>query len=207
MRLSGWHCEIAKLIGEGLPNREIKKKIKISDSRLSVLKANPLIQREVEKYKRLHEDKYKKALDEFANGAEKVAKEMVGMVTNPSVQPSTRLAAAKEVLDRASVLSEYTGEKKSDGQELVFEQLLRVTKRTSGEPSDDQELENFDGKQAFEELAEDLQPVEENEIIDIQPESVSFTKQVKENVSLPSVGDNGIQKYTVSPRLKELLRH
>lgn len=196
-------------MAEGLPNREIKKLIKISDSRLSVLRANPLIQREVEKYKRLHEDKYKKALDVFATNAESVAKEMVSLVSNPMIPSPTRLNAAKAVLDGASVLSEYQGEKKSTGEEIVFEQLLRVTKRSSGESQDNtKELENFDGQQAFEDLAQDLEPVDDTEIIDIQPVPVSFVKQVEKLESIPTITNNGgQQKYAISPRLKALLKH
>jgi len=205
MRLSGWHTEICKLIGEGLPNREIKKQIQISDSRLSVLRANPLIQQQVEKYKRLHEDKYKKALDVFADNAADIAQEIVTMVKNPVMQGQTRLAAAKEVLDRASMTSDIS-EKKSSGETLTFEQLLRVTKTTHGDESGE-EMKNFDAKEAFEDLTSDLMPVD-SDVIDIIPEPVSFTKAVKPGVVMPSIKDNGGEDIEAfKTKLAGLIKH
>ena len=125
-RLSYWHMEVARLIGEGLPNREIKKIIAIGDSRLSVLRANPLIKRAADKYRSQHEDKYKKALDLFANNAETVAQEVVNIVKNPLVGSDAKLKAAEMVLEHAARTS-AEGQPKQG--ELVFEQMLRVTKR------------------------------------------------------------------------------
>ena len=42
MRLSPWHMEVAKRVAEGKKFKELSAEIKISQSRLSVLKANPL---------------------------------------------------------------------------------------------------------------------------------------------------------------------
>jgi len=210
MRLSPWHVELAKLMAEGLPNREIKKKIQISDSRLSVLRVNPLVQQQVEKYRKLNEDKYKKALDVFADNAKDIAQEVVNMVKNPLIQGQVKLAAAKEVLDRASLVSNV-GEKKQDGQTLTFEQLLRITKTTHGDEGVD-ELQNFDAKVAFEELQNDLVPVQED-VIDVTPARVSFSKVVTEAVSkagasMPSIGDNGDDDLTeFKQKLEGLVRH
>jgi len=212
MRLSGFHIEIAKLIAKGLPNREIKKAIQISDSRLSVLRANPLMRREVEKYVKLEEDKYKKALDVFAQEAEDCAKEMVKLGKNPMTPAPTRFVALKEALENASKTSNAKINKSDD--EIVFEKLLRVTKRTSGQDVEES-VDNVGDELAehsMQELLEDLQPAEnDDEIIDIQAEQPTFTKQVHDALQkqpMPTTGDNGgKKKFTINPRLKEMLRH
>ncbi len=133
LKLSFFHLEIARLIGEGLPNREIKKQIVISDSRLSILRANPLIRRAAERYRQMNEDKYRKALETFADGAQDTAQAVVDMMKNPLVAPQTKLAAATMILEHASYLSPEGKGQQGGGGEIVFEQMLRVTKRGAGQ--------------------------------------------------------------------------
>ena len=142
LKLGFFHMEIARLIGEGLPNREIKKHITISDSRLSVLRANPLIRRAAERYRQMNEDKYRKALETFADGAQKTAEAVVDMMQNALVSPQTKLAAATMILEHASYLSpEGKTQAGSGGTEVVFEQMLRVTKRGAGQYTDDAQVQ------------------------------------------------------------------
>lgn len=178
-RLSYWHSEIAKLIGEGLPNREIMKVIRISGPRLSVLRANPLIQQAATRYRQLHEDKYRKALEVFADSAEDVAKEIVTIAKNPLVPGVVRLAAGQAALEYASQVSP-TGQQAKEGEELVFEQMLRVTKRGSGTyDSNQDELPAF-AQEAQLQLVEDTEQDESGWLDDIIDES---PKRVYEDVA------------------------
>jgi len=128
MRLSFWHCELAKRIATGQTNRDIMKEIQVSGSRLSVLKANPVFAAQVEKYRRVEEDKYNKAIEVFENEAEDVAKEIVKIAKDP-VHSKTKLDAGLAVLDK---LGQAKGKGESEGEELVFEQMLRVTRKSTG---------------------------------------------------------------------------
>lgn len=212
MRLSAWHMEIAKLIAQGKPNREIKLEIKVCDSRLSVLRANPLMQREVSKWKRIYDDKYKQALDVMVENAVKAAQQVVELATLPMTPPAVKLNAAKLVLEEAAKTSDI---RTGSGQEVVFEQLLRVTKRQMGTDQAEDDTE-FDGSEvdsvgALSELMQDLEPVlDDSDLIDLQPLQVSFKKQVEKAIEMGAVdvlGDNGGEKkYQVSPRLMELLK-
>lgn len=149
MRLSYWHCELAKRIAQGQTNRDIMAEIQVSGSRLSVLKANPVFQKQIEKYRRQEEDKYNKAIGVFEGEAEDVAKEIVKIAKDP-VHSKTKLDAGLAVLDK---LGQAKGVGESKGEELVFEQMLRVTKKTMGEPTKDEEP--VDEESAVKELAED----------------------------------------------------
>lgn len=151
MRLSYWHCELAKRIAQGQTNRDIMKDIQVSGSRLSVLKANPVFQRQVEKYRRQEEDKYNKAIGVFETEAEDVAKEIVKIAKDP-IHSKTKLDAGLAVLDK---LGQAKGVDKGDVEEMVFEQRLRVTKRGMGEsPSAEPPV---DEQSAVKELEEDLE--------------------------------------------------
>ena len=136
MRLSPFHKQIAKLMAQGLPNREIKKQVKICDSRLSVLRSNKLMQREIEHYRALEESKYAGAIEVFKQGAEKVAEKLVNMVVNdPNTKDVLRLKTAESILDRLAAAEGMdagnNGQQKGSEQEVVFEQLLRVSQRAS----------------------------------------------------------------------------
>ena len=152
MRLSYWHCELARRIAQGQTNRDIMKDIQVSGSRLSVLKANPVFQRQVEKYRRQEEDKYNKAIGVFETEAEDVAKEIVKIAKDP-VHSKTKLDAGLAVLDK---LGQAKGVGESPGEELVFEQMLRVTKKTMGE-SNENAGPPVDEQGADKELEEDLE--------------------------------------------------
>lgn len=151
MKLSFWHCELAKRIAQGQTNRDIMKDIQVSGSRLSVLKANPVFAKQIEKYRRQEEDKYNKAIKVFENEAEGVAQEIVKIAKDP-VHSKTKLDAGLAVLDK---LGQVRGVGEGQGEELVFEQMLRVTKTTLGEV--DKQDEPVDEKSAFKELAEDME--------------------------------------------------
>ena len=133
-RLSFWHSEIAKLIGEGLPNREIMKRVKITGPRLSVLRANPLIKREAARYKQMHEDKYRKALEVFADQAVEMAHQTTALAKNPLMPGQVRLAAIQVALEHAEKLSPLGAQSKTGGgAEESFEMLLKMTRRQTGE--------------------------------------------------------------------------
>jgi len=210
MRLSPWHCELAKLVAQGKPNREIMRIIKVSGNRLSVLKANPIFAQKITEYQRIEDDKYKKAVDVFSLNAEKVAQQMVRDATNLVVPPATRHVAQKDILDRVAE-SEGAVRGRKDEDTVVFEQLLRVTKRTSGKEFDSSETDDIrDLTQAYEQLNEDFE-------LDttIEPEVVKSTLSfVKELNSLPKdtklevSGDNGGRDvHNIRPGLARLLRH
>jgi hypothetical protein len=157
MKISPWHMELAKRVAQGIPNRDIMKEIKVSGSRLSVLKANPLFVRQVEKYRKLEADKYQKAVGVFADKAEDVAKEIVRMVESPLTPHKTKLDAGLAVLDRVAQ-SEGVQAGSQDGEEIVFEQMLRVTKKGLGldRSSSNSDQDGSDYGKAFEELQEDV---------------------------------------------------
>ena len=185
MRLSAWHKELARMMGEGLRNKEIKAKVQVSDSRLSVLRANPLMQRQIAHYKKLNEDKYKKALDVFADNAQDVAQKMVEVVTNPLTPGSVKLKGGEQILERLSLTS-AVGEQKGTAEEVIFEHLLRVTKRTDTNlPASAAEVDN---ESAAAELEEDLQ-----EPIDVTPVEGSGA-------------NGGAKKHAISPKLAGLLQ-
>uniref|UniRef100_A0A6M3IMC1 Uncharacterized protein n=1 Tax=viral metagenome TaxID=1070528 RepID=A0A6M3IMC1_9ZZZZ len=206
MRVSNFHKEIAKLIAQGMPNREIMKQVSICGSRLSVLKANPLMQREIERYRKLEEDKYVKALKVFEDEAENVAKEIVSVAKKSTID-KTKLDAGLAVLDKLAAARGDVGTGQH-GEEVVFEQMLRVTKRSQGVYDDaDVESDGFDPGRAYEELERDLRPAVEK-AINITPKP-TFARMVKESLKndpMPALGDNGDKKqYDISPALKRML--
>ena len=162
MRLSPFHLELAKRVAQGQPNREIMKHIKISGSRLSVLKANPLFSQQVSKFALMEEEKYKKALDIFGINAEKVAENMVDLATGPLTPHSVKLNAGEAILER---LAQAEGQIQGSGEqdEIMFEQVLRVTKKGMGlAPGQKQGIDSggIDSDAAMKELAGDLAEVE-----------------------------------------------
>ena len=161
MRLSGFHKELAKLVAQGLRPKEIKQKLQISSSRLSVLKANPVFQQAVDKYRKLEDEKYNKAIKVFGDEAEAVAKEMVSIVKNPLQPAAVRGNIGEKILERLAQSEGQTG--KQDDDSVMFEQILRVTKKTTG-AGDSETLDGQDMSEALAELEEDL---DEN-VIDIE---------------------------------------
>ena len=155
MRLSPWHMELAKRIAKGQPNRDIMKEIKVSGSRLSVLKANPVFAREVEKYRRKEDEKYNKALKVFSDKVEDVAKEVVGMATSALTPHKTRLDAALVVLEK---VAQAEGQTHGSDQEVTFEQTLKITKKGMGVEEGVDESE-ADLEAAYTELKEDADGV------------------------------------------------
>jgi len=156
MRISPFHMELAKRIAQGQPNRDIMKEVKISGSRLSVLKANPIFQSQVEKYRKLEADKYQKAVMVFAESAENVAKEMVLLATGILTPHKTKLDAGVEILNR--VAQSEGVQAPGTEEEVVFEQMLKVTKRSMGRETkaDDNDATGEDLDKAQQELEEDL---------------------------------------------------
>ena len=158
MRISPFHMEIAKRVALGQPNREIMKEIQICGSRLSVLKANPVFQRQVEKYQKIEADKYQKAVGVFSKNAEAVAQEIVNIATSVIAPHKTKLDAGVEILNRVAQ-SEGIQAGGQDGEEVVFEQMLRVTKKSMGldRSTDSSDSDATDMGKAEKELEEDLQ--------------------------------------------------
>lgn len=145
--------ELAKRIARGETNREIMAEVKVSGSRLSVLKANPLFARKVDEYRRIEEDKYNKAIEVFADEAEDVAREIV-KVAKSQVHSKTKLDAGLAVLEK---LGQAKGKSGGVEEELVFEQMLKVTKRgmgLGGHETDSQEP--IDVSASMKELEEDF---------------------------------------------------
>jgi len=156
MRLSPYHMELAKRVAEGKKYPEISKEIKISQSRLSVLKANPLFQRQVDKYRKIHDDGYAKSLEVFNTKAKEVAEEVCEIALGVSVPPQVKLNAAREVLDRLG-LSEGVQSKRQEGEdEISFEQILRVTKRSKTEGTTDIPDDEQDYASAQQDLNKDI---------------------------------------------------
>jgi hypothetical protein len=205
MRLSPFHIQLAKEFALGKANKDILADYNISDSRLSVIKANPLFKREIDKQKTLNEDKYTKALEVLEDAATDVAKELVSIVKNPAAGAEVRSRTAENILNRVAQRSQNPAAQ--TGNELVFEQLLRVTKRTSGQQQDDAEL-SFDPEEAYKDLLQDLTiPTDDEILTNVTPESVSFTQTIQPNTPLPTIGNNGGEKkYSISPKLEALLR-
>ena len=170
MRLSPWHVELAKRVASGMPNRDIMKEIKVSGSRLSVLKANPLFAQQVSKFALMEEDKYQKAIKVFGEKSEEIAKEMVQIATSPLTPPQVRLNAGVEILDRIAQ-SEGVVEGRGENEEIVFEQLLRVTKKGMGMSREDSLSDSgpINSKAALLELEEDFTDEPEWEEVSSQP--------------------------------------
>jgi len=161
-RISSFHQELAKRIARGDKNSEILSTMRISPSRLSVLKSNPLFQNLVSEYQSQFDDTFYRAHKELENGSVQVARELINCATNPTIPPKDRIQAGFGVLDRIG-LAKGQGVKptKSGGQEVVFEQMLRVVKRQMEGP---QEPESEEFTQALKQLA-DLgeDPIQEGE--------------------------------------------
>ena len=131
MKLTPFHMEIAKRVASGQKNREILQVVKISASRLSILKGKPEFQAEVVRYMEMQEKAYARAIEVFGDAAENVARELVGLVTDPATPEKVRLEAGEAILDRLAqaemrgVINPAYG-----GEEVTFEQILKMTKRS-----------------------------------------------------------------------------
>lgn len=158
MRLSPFHVQLAKEFAQGKRNADIIKAYPVKDARLSVIKANPLFKQEIERQRKKIEDKYEKALNVLEDEAENVAKELVTIVKNPSVTADVRSKTAENILNR---IAQKSGHGSSQlGNELVFEQMLRVTKRTSDNGLADSDL-GPNAEDEYKDLLQDLTPVDE----------------------------------------------
>jgi hypothetical protein len=206
MRLSPFHVQLAAEFAKGKRNKEILQDYPITDSRLSVIKANPLFKKEIEAQRQKLQDQYSKAIEVLEDAATDVAKELVTLVKNPAISAETRSRTAENILNRIALKGGKLTPQ--SGNELVFEQLLRVTKRISHDSTDDAPL-TFDPEEAYKELMSELQPVEdepEQEPINVTPDPLSFTRQLPTDEPIPATGDNGTyKKFTLSPRLREAL--
>ena len=133
MKLKPFHVDIAKRIAQGQKNREILQEVQISASRLSILKGKPEFQAEEARYMGMQEKAYARALEVFEDAAENVAREMVALVTDPETPEKVRLEAGEAILDRLAQ-AEMLGEinPNYEGEEVTFEHLLRMTKRSAG---------------------------------------------------------------------------
>jgi len=131
MKLKPFHLDIAKRVASGQKNREILEVVKISASRLSILKGKPEFQSEVARYMEMQEKAYARAIEVFGDAAEDVARELVALVTDPETPEKVRLEAAEAILDRLAQ-AEMLGEINSnyEGEEVTFEQVLKMTKRS-----------------------------------------------------------------------------
>lgn len=165
MKISPFHMELAKKVADGKKYAEISKEIQISQSRLSVLKSNPLFQKYVRKYQRMKDDGYAQAARVLDKGAESAATEVLRMATSLTTEPRIRLDAAKEVLDRAGMGSVGSAKKTPLGaDEVSFEQILRITKKKSGTAQEDNREDDYES--ALADLSADLTSVEQLDSIE-----------------------------------------
>jgi len=156
-KISPFHMEIAKRVAQGQTNKQIKQDIQISDTRLSVLKANIVFQRQVDRFEELEKSKYRKALEVLGDKAKKAAEELV-KVAESDTHPK-KLDAITQILDRVAQSEGMSGgEKEHDEGDMIFEQRLRVVKKgqlqsiTPDNPHD----ETGDIQGAIKQLNEDL---------------------------------------------------
>jgi hypothetical protein len=135
MQLTPFHMNIAKRFSAGERNRDILKDVDISESRLSILKGKPEFQAVVDRYRAMHERPYEKALEIFREAAGRIAEALVTLVTDPETPEKVRLEAAKAILDRLAQaeMPEGFGGNQNE-EEMTFEHLLRITKRSMGSP-------------------------------------------------------------------------
>jgi hypothetical protein len=131
MELTPFHMNIAKRFAAGERNRDILKEVKISASRLSILKGKPEFKAAVERYRGMQERAYERALEVFGAAAGRIAKELINLVIDPETPERVRLEAAEAILDRLAQAEMPEGiAENQDEEEVTFEQLLRITKRS-----------------------------------------------------------------------------
>lgn len=222
MRLSDFHIMLAKGFAKGLKNKDLLEQYQISPSRLSVIKANPLFRREVERQRQLEDDKYAKALAVLELEAESLAREQVKLAKDPAVSADVRFKIIDKTLDRVAQKSGVSTTS-TGGEEMIFEQMLRVTKRLGGIEQNGNELD-FDPEVAYTEL---MDGEEVNVSSSIPSQSTQVEAEVVRSVPKPgnggeskpdtdhvldaipvtpsNGGNGGAQKFTVSPRLRAIL--
>lgn len=204
MRLSPFHIQLAKEFAEGKKNSEILQNFTISASRLSVIKANPLFKQEIERQRKILDDRYGKAVKIMEDAAEKVAKALVDIVSDSAVSADVRTKTGENILNR---IAQHSATPTTSGNAVVFEQLLRVTKRSSGDSDTDDADLAYDPEAAYKELMSDLAPTnEEPDVINVTPDPVLFTKHIPSDTPIPTIGGNGGDKHELSPTLKAMLQ-
>lgn len=130
MRISGFHLEVAKLVADGLRPQDIRRKLRISSSRISILKANPVFQQHVQRIKHENRMAYKQAVEVFSGEAAAMARTIVDVAKNPLVGSGTRIHAATVALEKLQEHEEAESGPRST-EHLTFEAMLRVTKTTT----------------------------------------------------------------------------
>lgn len=130
MRISGFHLEVAKLVADGLRPQDIRRKLRISSSRISVLKANPVFQEHVRRIKHENRMAYKQAVEVFSNEAADMAKTIVEVAKNPLVGSGTRIHAATVALEKLQEHEELEAGPKSRST-MTYEAMLKVTRTTT----------------------------------------------------------------------------
>ena len=181
----------------------IKKRIRVSDSRMSVLKSLPVIKEEIEKWRKIEEEKYRKAVEVFAGKAEKVAKVIVEIAENKDTADIVRLNASNVVLDRLKEFEERSNGGSQQGEVLTFEQMLKVT-RTVGSGSTEERMEV--SKKEIEELSKDfINEPDVDKLVMKKVEEKSIKVESKRRVSRDKDKGKNKKGFMISPRLKELL--
>ena len=133
MELTPFHSNIAKRFAAGERNQDILKEVKISASRLSILKGKPEFQAEVHRYRNMQERAYERALEVFGAAAGRIAKELINLVIDSETPQKVRLEAAEAILERLAQAEMLEGiVENQDEEEVTFEHLLRITKRSMG---------------------------------------------------------------------------
>lgn len=130
MRISGFHLEVAKLVADGLRPQDIRRKLRISSSRISVLKANPVFQEHVRRIKHENRMAYKQAVEVFSNEAADMAKTIVEVAKNPLIGSGTRIHAATVALEKLQEHEELEAGPKSRST-MTYEAMLKVTRTTT----------------------------------------------------------------------------
>jgi len=170
-KVKPFHKALAKLVAKGVRNKEICESMGICQSRLSVLKGNPLFQNVVKHYEEIEEDAYKKAQLKLEESAYEVATELAEIATDKDNVPANiRASTGFGILDRVGLSKGNSRQADGKGgEQIVFEKMLRITKTamTGSEEEKEEAEQSEEYAQALREL-EEIQP-EDDEVIDITP--------------------------------------
>ena len=189
MRISGFHLEVAKLVADGLRPQDIRRKLRISSSRISVLKANPVFQEHVRRIKHENRMAYKQAVEVFSNEAADMAKTIVEVAKNPLVGSGTRIHAATVALEKLQEHEELEAGPKSRST-MTYEAMLKVTRTTTA-------ISDRASAGTSEYTLDDEQSTL------LEPLEAEFSVEEPEEEDEPEVSD--VDAFTINPEIAKLL--
>ncbi len=165
--ISPFHKELAKRVASGKGNQEIMKELKISASRLSVLKSNPLFRKIVQHYQLRLDDAFIMAHEKLEEKAVVIAEELTTIAIDKTVDARTRADVGFKVLERVGMTKGHATKKAGTGEggeTILFEQMLRVVKRKDS-PEDDLDEETRQAMAQLEEIEQEQEDIQEGEIV------------------------------------------